>query len=164
VADLQRLLDDMVIAAAEVCGPMVAGPHVADSALGDADSITKLSEALKAMTQFLDRIPRQHVANFRENDWVLEHPLECRRDDRPLSECPLNVALLDSTSRPNKQGRYMVTLQHHRLVLGARVAASGHLRQLGARLRPAGSEPEEAADGGEQVGDQAAKQQHRKET
>lgn len=160
---LQSLLDDFMLAAASVFAPAPEGPEPADSALAMADSISNLEEARRRLVGLLDQLPRQHVANFRKLDWVLEHPLSCRRADRPLSACPLNAKPLNVEAAP-PVGRYEVSLADGVLVVGAPVFDRGHSPELTATLGRTGPDEEvqddgdEAQAGGEAEGDRG---QHR---
>lgn len=149
MADLQSLLDDLVMAAAEVTGPWpVAGPEPMDSALAQADSLARLQGSALNLAKALDTMPRGHVANFREGSWVLEHPLSCRVVGKPLSDCPYNAMAFPGDEAP-QVGRYEVELVNGMIVVGSPVFVHGHSRDLLATL-DGSIDTEEVRDGGGQ--------------
>jgi len=69
--------------------------------------VERLREEIKTLRTAVNL--RGHVAEFREDGWTLEHPLECRESS--LLDCPLN-ALCKALGGPPEEGpgRYKVAL------------------------------------------------------
>jgi Family of unknown function (DUF6085) len=60
-----------------------------------------------------------HIAEFRERDYGLEHPVECRKEG--LLNCPVDKAIWNLGVAEPPQGRYSVSLDEDgALVIGPR--------------------------------------------
>lgn len=90
------------------------------SAVADVESyIAELQRELEGYRQALAQ--RGHVAEFREDGWSLEHPVECRAIG--LIDCAVNLACGYEQTAP-QLGRFVVTVNEDGfLVLGERVLA-----------------------------------------
>ena len=82
-------------------------------------TIAELQRELEGYRQALAQ--RGHVAEFREDGWSLEHPVECRAIG--LIDCAVNLACGYEQTAP-QLGRFVVTVNEDGfLVLGERVLA-----------------------------------------
>ena len=84
-----------------------------------AATIAELQREIEGYRQALAQ--RGHVAEFREDGWSLEHPVECRAIG--LIDCAVNLACGYEQTAP-QLGRFVVTVNEDGfLVLGERVLA-----------------------------------------
>lgn len=118
--NLQDLIDRLVTAAAALDPGANGG-----TAVVDMDEMTRglrlesLHSARNQLEVFLAQLPRTHVVVLREDDWVLEHPLSCRRDAEGLTSCPFNEALTGVWADHDVElGRYEVYIDGGELVVG----------------------------------------------
>lgn len=74
-------------------------------------ALAKVRE-LRAENEELKRALNQHghVVEFREDDYALEHPVECRTAGARLLDCKVNAALHELPGSPIGYGRFPVTL------------------------------------------------------
>lgn len=90
------------------------------SAVADVETyVAELQREIEGYRQALAQ--RGHVAEFREDGWSLEHPVECRAIG--LIDCAVNLACGYEQTAP-QLGRFVVTVNEDGfLVLGERVLA-----------------------------------------
>jgi hypothetical protein len=118
--NLQDLVDRLVAAAAALDPGANGGIAVVDmDEMARGLRLGSLHCARNELEVFLARLPRTHVVVLREDDWVLEHPLSCRRDAEGLTSCPFNEALTGVwVDQDVKPGRYEVYIDDGELVVG----------------------------------------------
>jgi len=87
-----------------------------------ATEIAALKDAREQIEGYRQALAqRGHVAEFREDGWSLEHPVECRAIG--LIDCAVNLACGYEQTAP-QLGRFVVTVNEDGfLVLGERVLA-----------------------------------------
>lgn len=56
----------------------------------------------------------EHIADYTEDGWTLEHPLECRKTTG-LAGCPVNKAIAEG-GPPRFLGRYRITINDNDVV------------------------------------------------
>jgi hypothetical protein len=117
--NLQDLIDRLMVAAAALDPGANGGTTVVDM-----DEMTRglrlgsLHSARSQLELLLARLSRTHVMALREDDWVLEHPLSCRRDSEDLTSCPFNdVPIAAWADQDIALGRYEVRIDDGELVV-----------------------------------------------
>lgn len=102
-------------------GLVLIGARTCKHYKGEDCGFCQAEAVIAAGYRLIPASPENHVIEFREDDWTIQHPLSCRPN---LFHCPTTRAATHRLSTPAELGRFECWLESDRLVVGDRIEDS----------------------------------------